>query len=120
MGSDSDSDSGGGFGWGLFVGSLLGIAAGAYLASGPGRQQVDGLRSRTIELTGGGDQIRARAKTAADKARVAVSDPGHPMRKAINDGISAARRRRQELEFEGGNGVGEGGTVLDPGRPEVG
>lgn len=102
------------------MGGLLGLVAGAYLASGPGREQVDSLRTRTIELTGGGDELRARARTAAERARTAVSDPEHPMRKAINEGISAARRRRQELEREApGDGVGEGGaTVL--GQPEPG
>jgi len=117
---ENERKSGGGFGRGLIVGGLVGLVAGAYLASGPGREQVEGLRSRTIELTGGRDEIRARARSAAGKARTAVSDPAHPMRKAINEGISAARRRRQELESEGGNGVGEGGATIigEPGRTE--
>jgi hypothetical protein len=80
----SDSDSSGGFGWGLVVGLALGVVAGAYLASGPGREQVASLRTRTIELTG--------------NARRVAGDPGSPIRRAINDGISAAQRRRQELE----------------------
>src|SRR5205807_4857329 len=79
-----DSDSTGGFGWGLVVGLALGLVAGAFLASGPGREQVDTLRARTIELTG--------------NARRVASDPEHPLGRAINDGISAARRRRLELE----------------------
>ncbi len=117
---ESERESGGGFGWGLVVGGLVGLVAGAYLASGPGRDQVEGLRSRTIELTGGRDEIRARARSAAGRARTAVSDPGHPLRKAINEGRTAARRRRQELEPDGGNGVGGGGatTIGEPGRTE--
>jgi len=81
---DEESESGGGFGWGLIVGVALGLAAGVFLASGPGKDQVESLRARTIELTG--------------SARRVASDPEHPIGRAINDGISAARRRRQELE----------------------
>jgi len=81
---EDDSENGGGFGWGLVVGLALGIVAGVFLASGPGRGQVENLRARTIELTG--------------SARRAASDPENPIGRAINDGITAARRRRQELE----------------------
>ena len=81
------NENGGGFGWGLVVGGLLGFVAGAYLASGPGRDQVDSLRSRTIELSSG----------AAQKARGAVS-PEHPIGRAIQEGISAARKRRGSAE----------------------
>jgi hypothetical protein len=96
----SDSDGGdGGFGWGVVVGLALGLAAGAYLASGPGRDRVESLRSRTIELTG--------------NARRVAGDPAHPMRRVINEGINAARRRRQELERTareaGGDPAGEPG-----------
>jgi hypothetical protein len=99
--SDSDNQGGGGgFGWGLFVGGVLGLVAGAYLASGPGREQVDQLRSQTIELTGPDSVMRARAKAAAGRARTAVSDPEHPLRRAVQDGVAAARRRRAELEAE--------------------
>jgi hypothetical protein len=79
-----DEEISGGFGLGLLVGVALGMAAGAYLASGPGRGQVDNLRARTIELSG--------------TARRAASDPDSAMRRAIQDGINAARRRREELE----------------------
>ena len=89
----SDSDSSGGFGWGFVVGLALGVVAGAYLASGPGREQVATLRTRTIELTG--------------NARRAANDPGSPIRRAINDGISAAQRRRQELERAARKGASE-------------
>src|SRR5205807_7450352 len=101
-----DSDSTGGFGWGLVVGLALGLVAGAFLASGPGREQVDTLRQRTIELTG--------------SARRVASDPEHPLGRAINDGISAARRRRVELE-RAARGVRQ--EVADAGaevRTEVG
>jgi hypothetical protein len=93
----NEDSGGGGFGW-FVVGALIGFVAGAYLASGPGREQVDSLRSRTIELTGGPDELKARARAAAARARTAVSDPESPIGKAIQDGISAARKRREELE----------------------
>lgn len=83
---DDDTDRGGGFGWGIVIGVLLGAVVGAWLASGPGREQVEGLRARTIELTG--------------TARRAATDPQSPVRRAIQDGVAAARRRRQELESE--------------------
>ena len=95
----SDNEGGGGLGW-FFIGGVIGVVAGAYLATGPGRAQVDSLRNRTIELTGRGDEIRARARAAADRARSAVNDPEHPMRKAVQDGVSAARKRRAELDAE--------------------
>jgi hypothetical protein len=79
-----ETENGGGFGWGLIVGVALGLVAGVFLASGPGRDQVQNLRARTIELTG--------------SARRVASDPENPIGRAINDGISAARRRRHELE----------------------
>src|SRR5438105_7664614 len=77
-----DDEVSGGFGWGLLVGAALGIAAGAYLASGPGRGQVESLRARTIELTG--------------SARRAASHPDSPIRRPIQHGINAARRRGEE------------------------
>jgi len=90
----NDDNTGGGFGWGLVVGGLIGFVAGAYLASGPGREQVDSLRSRTIELSSG----------AAQRARGAVN-PEHPIGRAIHEGLTAARRRRVELETEGRMGA---------------
>lgn len=81
------SDEGGGaFGWGFVLGAIAGLVAGAYLASGPGREQVDSLRTRTIELTG--------------RTRTAVSDPSSPLGQALQDGVQAAKRRRRELEQE--------------------
>jgi hypothetical protein len=100
MSENNNSSGGGGFGWGFFVGGLLGLVAGAYLASGPGRDQVDQLRTQTIELTGPDSAMRARARAAAGRARTAVSDPEHPLRRAVQDGVAAARRRRAELESE--------------------
>jgi hypothetical protein len=97
-----DDEVSGGFGWGLLVGVALGIAAGAYLASGPGRGQVENLRARTIELTG--------------SARRAASHPDSPMRRAIQDGINAARRRREELESGAGRvrpGMIDGNEAID-------
>src|SRR6202140_1711823 len=89
------SGGGGGFGW-FILGGLVGLAAGAYIASGPGRSQVDTLRSKTIELSG--SEPVQRAKDAAQKARQMVSDPDHPVGKAIQDGVAAAKRKREELE----------------------
>jgi hypothetical protein len=90
-----DSSGGGGFGW-FILGGLIGLAAGAYIASGPGREQVDNLRSKTIELSG--SEPVQRAKDAAQRARQMVSDPDHPVGKAIQDGVAAAKRKREELE----------------------
>jgi hypothetical protein len=106
MANDSD---GGGFGWGLLVGLALGLVAGAFLASGPGREQVESLRARTIELT--------------DNARRAAGDSGNPIGRAINDGITAARRRRQELERAARgpreDGAGATGSGADEARPDA-
>ncbi|MBO0683762.1 MAG: hypothetical protein J2P45_11435 [Candidatus Dormibacteraeota bacterium] len=79
-----DEDGGGGFGWGLIVGLALGVAVGAWLATGPGREQMSELTAKTIELGG--------------SARRAAADPESPLRRAIQDGVAAARRRRAELE----------------------
>ena len=95
MDDESNGSGGGGFGW-FILGGLVGLAAGAYIASGPGRSQVDSLRSKTIELSG--SPTVQRAKDAAQRARQAVSDPDHPVGKAIQDGVAAAKRKREELE----------------------
>jgi hypothetical protein len=90
-----ERNGGGGFGW-FILGGLIGLAAGAYIASGPGRSQVDNLRSKTIELSG--SEPVQRAKDAAQRARQMVTDPDHPVGKAIQDGVAAAKRKREELE----------------------
>jgi hypothetical protein len=95
MADERDGGGGGGFGW-FILGGLIGLAAGAYIASGPGRSQVDNLRSKTIELSG--SEPVQRAKEAAAKARDIVTDPEHPVGKAIQDGVAAAKRKREELE----------------------
>jgi hypothetical protein len=95
MADENGGGGGGGFGW-FILGGLIGVAVGAYIASGPGRTQVDNLRSKTIELSGS-DTVQ-RAKGAAQRARQAVSDPDHPVGKAIQDGVAAAKRKREELE----------------------
>jgi hypothetical protein len=91
----NEGGSGGGFGW-FILGGLIGLAAGAYIASGPGRTQVDSLRSKTIELSG--SEPVQRAKATAQRARDIVTDPEHPVGKAIQDGVAAARRKREELD----------------------
>src|SRR6202171_6365821 len=93
--ADERDGGGGGFGW-FILGGLIGLAAGAYIASGPGRSQGDSLRSKTIELSG--SEPVQRAKDAAQRARQMVSDPDHPVGKAIQDGVAAAKRKRDELE----------------------
>ena len=95
MGDERNGGGGGGFGW-FILGGLIGLAAGAYIASGPGRSQVDSLRSKTIELSGSEPVQRARG--AAQRAREMVTDPEHPVGKAIQDGVAAAKRTREELE----------------------
>jgi hypothetical protein len=90
-----DRGGGGGFGW-FLLGGVLGVIAGAYIASGPGRGQVDNLRSKTIELST--SEPVQKAKEAAQRARTMMSDPDHPVGKAIQDGVAAAKRRREELE----------------------
>jgi len=92
---DEERGGGGGFGW-FLLGGLVGLIAGAYIASGPGRGQVDQIRSKTIEL--GSSEPVQRARDAAQRARTAVSVPDHPVGKAIQDGVAAAKRRREELE----------------------
>jgi hypothetical protein len=93
--SEEKNGGGGGFGW-FLLGGLIGLIVGAYIASGPGRGQVDNLRSKTIELST--SEPVKRAKDAAQRARNIVSDPDHPVGKAIQDGVAAAKRRREELE----------------------
>jgi hypothetical protein len=93
--ADERNGGGGGFGWFIF-GGLIGLAAGAYIASGPGKSQVDSLRSKTIELSG--SEPVQRARDAAQRARQMVTDPDHPVGKAIQDGVAAAKRKREELE----------------------
>ena len=93
--TDESNGGGGGFGW-FLLGGLIGLIAGAYIASGPGRGQVDKVRSKTIELSS--SEPVQRAKDAAQRARSIVTDPDHPVGKAIQDGVAAAKRRREELE----------------------
>lgn len=95
MADERNGGGGGGFGW-FLLGGLVGLVAGAYIASGPGRGQVDNIRSKTIELSG--SEPVMKAKEAAQKARQMVTDPEHPVGKAIQDGVAAAKRKREELE----------------------
>ncbi|HEY8762534.1 MAG TPA: hypothetical protein VIP52_16645 [Candidatus Dormibacteraeota bacterium] len=109
-----EKEDGGGFGWGFFVGGLIGFVAGAYLASGPGRDQVENLRTRTIELSGTTD-LGGKARAYAERARTVVKDPEHPVGKAVREGVAAARRRRQELEAESSTVA----DVTGNGQPEA-
>ena len=51
---------------------------------------------QTIELSG--SETVQRAREAAQRARTMVTDPDHPVGKAIQDGVAAAKRKREELE----------------------
>jgi hypothetical protein len=93
--ADENNGGGGGFGW-FILGGLIGLVAGAYIASGPGRGQVDRVRSKTIELSG--SEPVQKAREVAQRAREMVTDPDHPVGKAIQDGVAAAKRKREELE----------------------
>lgn len=93
--AEEKGGGGSGFGW-FILGGLIGLVGGAYIASGPGRGQVDTIRSKTIELSGSEPVLKA--KEAAQRARQMVTDPEHPVGKAIQDGVAAAKRRREELE----------------------
>jgi hypothetical protein len=92
---EGNGSGGGGFGW-FILGGLIGLVAGAYIASGPGRGQVDRVRSKTIELSG--SEPVQKAREVAQRAREMVTDPDHPVGKAIQDGVAAAKRKREELE----------------------
>src|SRR5437870_4644252 len=107
---DEERGGGGGFGW-FLLGGLLGLIAGAYIASGPGRGQVDQIRSKTIEL--GGSEPVQRARDAAQRARTIVSDPDHPVGKAIQDGVAAAKRKREELEAAASRRMQQASTNLE-------
>jgi hypothetical protein len=93
--ADEGNGGGGGFGW-FILGGLIGLVAGAYIASGPGRGQVDRVRSKTIELSS--SEPVQKAREVAHRAREMVTDPDHPVGKAIQDGVAAAKRKREELE----------------------
>ncbi|TME04693.1 MAG: hypothetical protein E6I61_09130 [Chloroflexi bacterium] len=105
-----ERDGGGGFGW-FILGGLVGVAVGAYIASGPGKEQIDSLRSKTIELSG--SEPVQRARDAAQKARTMVTDPDHPVGKAIQDGVAAAKRKREELEAAASRRMQQASTNLE-------
>ena len=105
-----DSNGSGGFGW-FILGGLVGLAVGAYIASGPGKEQIDSLRSKTIELSG--SEPVQRARDAAQRARQMVSDPDHPVGKAIQDGVAAAKRKREELEAAASRRMQQASTNLE-------
>ena len=108
--ADDRSGGGGGFGW-FILGGIVGLVAGAYIASGPGRGQVDSLRSKTIELSG--SETVQRARDAAQRARTMVTDPEHPVGKAIQDGVAAAKRKREELEAAASRRMQRASTNLE-------
>src|SRR5213080_562828 len=98
-----DRDGGGGLGW-FILGGLVGLAVGAYIATGPGREQIESLRTKTIELSG---------SEPVQRAREAVTDPEHPVGKAIQDGVAAAKRKREELETAAARRMQRASTNLE-------
>ncbi len=106
----ADERDGGGFGW-FILGGLVGLAVGAYIASGPGRDQIEGLRSKTIELSG--SEPVQRAREAAQRARSMATDPSHPVGRAIQDGVAAAKRKREELEAAAARRTKQASTSLE-------
>ena len=106
----ADDRNGSGFGW-FILGGIVGVAIGAYVATGPGREQIEGLRNKTIELSG--SEPVQRAREAASRARTMVTDPEHPVGKAIQDGVAAARRKREELEATAARKMQRASTNLE-------
>jgi hypothetical protein len=106
----ADGRDGGGFGW-FVLGGLVGLAVGAYIASGPGREQIDSLRTKTIELSG--SEPVQRAREAAQRARAMATDPNRPVGKAIQDGVAAAKRKREELEAAAARRMQQPPTTLE-------
>jgi gas vesicle protein len=84
------ADAKGRFYWGVLVGGAIGFLLGTYLSTDEGRRRLDTLKARTVELTGDPEDIRRRASAAATTVGAAVGD-------ALQEGISAARQRRQQL-----------------------
>lgn len=105
-----NGNGGGGFGW-FILGGLVGLAVGAYIATGPGREQIESLRTKTIELSG--SEPVQRARDAAQRARTAMADPDHPVGKAIQDGVAAAKRKREELEAAAARRMQRASTDLE-------
>jgi gas vesicle protein len=78
------------FVWGLLAGGAIGFAIASYLSTDAGKERLETLRSRTVELTGDPEQLRQRAVSTASTMKSAVGD-------AIQEGIGAARQRGEEL-----------------------
>lgn len=96
------------FFWGLVIGGALGYLLARYLSTEDGQRQFEALKARTVELTAENSELRQRAASAAVTVRDAVQG-------AIQEGVSAARERRQQLtqtasQLVSGatNGTGEG------------
>lgn len=96
------------FFWGLVIGGALGYLLARYLGTEDGQRQFEALKSRTMELTAENSELRQKAASAAVTVRDAVQG-------AIQEGVSAARQRRQQLTHNASplvsgttNGAGEG------------
>ena len=75
------------------------------------KYRVDPATARHIELSG--SEPAQRAREAAARARTMVTDPEHPVGKAIQDGVAAARRKREELEAAATRRMNRASTNLE-------
>jgi gas vesicle protein len=89
--------------WGFLAGGAIGFALASYLSTDAGKERLETLRSRTVELTGDPEQLRQRAVSTATTVKGAVSD-------AIQDGIGAARQRGGELASKAAQVTDLGGS----------
>ena len=96
------------FFWGLVIGGALGYLLARYLGTEDGQRQLDALKAKTVELTAENSELRQRAASAAITVRDAVQG-------AIQEGMTAAKERRQQLTQSAAqlvsgatNGTGEG------------
>src|ERR1041384_1300322 len=105
-----DRNGGGGFGW-FVLGGIIGVAVGAYIATGPGREQIEQLRTKTIELSG--SEPAQRGREAARRGGTRVAARGHPVGRTIRDGLAAARRKREELEGAASRRMNRTSTTLE-------
>ncbi|OLB97703.1 MAG: hypothetical protein AUI15_11835 [Actinobacteria bacterium 13_2_20CM_2_66_6] len=60
-----------------------------------------------------GSEPVQRARDAAQRARTIVTDPEHPVGKAIQDGVAAAKRKREELEATASRRMQRASTDLE-------
>ena len=96
MDDDRDERSGG-FGWGLVVGLAVGVAVGAFLAWGPGREQVAELRSRTIELTDSAKDVLAEQGKVSEAEELYLDEHLDEVFRLVESDLSEEEFRRHPL-----------------------